>query len=346
MCSSPLVPLPPLWPQTSPSSSSSPLSPSSPTPLGTLITTYLTAPPQNVSGLNSESKKKAESALTIPLHLSSPPRSNIDHLGNTCTVLDCVINPVVLEATTHSRPLKMFLVQLALGETEKILHRHVDPQFKLPKMKTKGDLAPLDTSLITNHPRELSSSFLKGGERLLEGEENFENFENFENRWPGGEKNIAGEKEASHKTKKIALLEEEQEETGAAYTTKKAIANPSSLLPQMKQSIVRFQGSPQKATAAVVTLHLPSPYMSSLTRSNGSSSKALENHIQITSKIDSVSVIVPGYAPVYVQLPFAVHVDKTTAVLSSLPQSKKILTLTLPFASFDEIKTTWTQGME
>jgi len=296
--------------------------------------------------MDSDSKKKAESALAIPLHLSSPPRSDVDHLGNTCTVLDCVINPEVLEATTHSRPLKMFLVQLALGETEKILNRQIDAQFKLPKMKTKGDLAPLDTALVTQQRRELSS-FLEGGEPLLEEEENFENGELL--RLPGANgaiigENKKGEEDSKNKIKKVVLLEEEEEKAArSAEIIKKSSSQLP--LPQIKHKVIQFEGSPKKATAAVISLHLPSTYISPPTSSSSSrnSRSTLDSSVHITSKIDSVSVVVPGCAPFQVQLPLAVHADKATAVLSSLPKNEKKLTLTLPFTSFEEVKK-WTEG--
>lgn len=339
ICSSPLVPLPPLWHQ-NPPSTPSPFSQSSPTPLGTLITTYLTAPPHCLHGhMDSDSKKKAESALAIPMHLSSPPRSTVDHLGNTCMVLDCVINPVVLEATTQSRPLKMFLVQLALGETEKNLSRQVDPQFKLPKMRTKGELAPLETSLLNQGCRDVSSSLERGNQILEKGEESSENLEL---RLPGTV--IGGKKiEDSITRKKVMLIEEEQEHEKTAINAKNTTKSSSVLpLPQIEHSVVRFEGKP-KATSAVVTLHLPPTHPSpTSTNSSRNSKSTLDNSIQITSKIDSVNVTLPGYAPVHVQLPLAVHADKATAVVSLLPQNKKVLTLTLPFASFDEV-TKWTE---
>jgi hypothetical protein len=212
----------------------------------------------------------------------------------------------------------MFLVQLSLVEAEKILTRQLDPQFKLPKMKFKGELAPLDISVV-EHGKD------KRGSTLLEGKEEKE--EVVELRLPGAPSSIIEEqneftKDFTSKTKpkkKVTLIEEEIEE-------KQQI---------IKQVKVTIQGKP-RATAAVVSLHLPSSSSSSSSSYLGLIHSTNTNNVQITSEIDSVTIALPGCTPVIVPLPLAVHADQATAILS---KEKNFLTMTLPFASFEEVKT-------
>ena len=202
----------------------------------------------------------------------------------------------------------MFLVQLALGQAEETLgdNRQLDPHFKLPKMRSKGDLAPLDISLLPSKEKEglEAQGDTNKLEKLL---------------LPGDVASTAG---ASLTKKKVILIEETQEEP--QITAKGA-------LPQIKH-VVRFLGSP-KATAAEVTMHLPRESKTLINSSKLSINTG--ESIEITSSIDSVNVTIRGYAPVRIQLPLAVDADKVTAVFSP---EKKTLTLTLPFISFRDLK--------
>jgi hypothetical protein len=214
----------------------------------------------------------------------------------------------------------MFLVQLCLGEADFFLNRQLDPRFKLPKMKSKGDLAPLNrVSIVSSSTEKGRGSSSASLEAAGEGEQMLLQSE-------GGEKKDLG---VGKKNKnKVVLIHEEHQ--GDELLLAKSTTTTKSQ--DVIKHAVRFEGAP-RATAAVVTMQLPSTYPWPAT-SNKNSLEDTTN-VQITSHIDSVDVTVPGCtAAVHVPLPLAVHADKATAILS---EEKKTLTLTLPFASFEEL---------
>eukprot|EP00899_Mesostigma_viride_P024779 jgi/Mesvir1/5486/Mv25094-RA.1 len=80
-------------------------------------------------------------SLRFPLSMSDGALDT-DKKGETCMVYDVVFNLDVLKIAMVEPRLKRFLVELAVGWLN---HKHgieLDPNYKLPKMKYKGDLTP------------------------------------------------------------------------------------------------------------------------------------------------------------------------------------------------------------
>jgi hypothetical protein len=89
-----------------------------------------------LDNLDNLSEADAET-LRFPLSCSDA-RRDVDKKGEACTTVDCIFNLDAMKQAAAARPLKQFLVQLALNW---VGHKHglsLDPKFKLPKMKYKG----------------------------------------------------------------------------------------------------------------------------------------------------------------------------------------------------------------
>lgn len=76
-------------------------------------------------------------ALRFPLSCSAL-RVEADRTGAPCVVVDCMVNTEVAAAAATYRPLKAFLVELALGWVGSKHSLTLDPRFKLPRMAYKG----------------------------------------------------------------------------------------------------------------------------------------------------------------------------------------------------------------
>jgi hypothetical protein len=68
----------------------------------------------------------------------SAPRADVDKGSEPCTTYDCVLNADVLAQSAAYRPLKVFLIELALGWVGQKYGSPLDPRFRLPKMRYKG----------------------------------------------------------------------------------------------------------------------------------------------------------------------------------------------------------------
>eukprot|EP00887_Chlorella_sp_A99_P003490 scaffold7.g3490.t1 len=87
--------------------------------------------------------------LRVPLSMSES-RTEADHRGEACTVFDCIYSSELLRLAAAYRPLKYFLVQagalclcvVAMMWAESKHNLQLDPQYKLPKMRYKGDAPP------------------------------------------------------------------------------------------------------------------------------------------------------------------------------------------------------------
>lgn len=77
-------------------------------------------------------------AMRVPLSLSDQ-RSETDKNGNACAVFDCVFAEQVMTEATRFRPMKVFVIECCLGWIQHKCHIQLDPKFKLPKLKYKGD---------------------------------------------------------------------------------------------------------------------------------------------------------------------------------------------------------------
>jgi PIH1 N-terminal domain len=79
----------------------------------------------------------ASEALRFPLACGEL-RAEADKAGAPCVVVDCVLHPDVLAGAAACRPLKAFLIELALDWVGRKHGLQLDPKFRLPKMAYKG----------------------------------------------------------------------------------------------------------------------------------------------------------------------------------------------------------------
>ncbi|KAF8055399.1 pih1d1 [Scenedesmus sp. PABB004] len=91
-------------------------------------------------------------ALRFPLSCSEV-LPDADRGGAPCGTVDCVVHSDVLAAAAAHRPLKAFLIELALGWVGSKHGLRLDPRFKLPKMAYKG--AAVRTQRVRAAPRAL-----------------------------------------------------------------------------------------------------------------------------------------------------------------------------------------------
>jgi PIH1 N-terminal domain len=89
----------------------------------------------NMEGLENE---KDVQALRIPLSLSEQ-RSDYDKHGQACTVFDCVFADQVLQEAKTFRPMKVFVIECAMGWIQHKCKLQLDQKFKLPKLRYKGE---------------------------------------------------------------------------------------------------------------------------------------------------------------------------------------------------------------
>ncbi|EFJ49078.1 hypothetical protein VOLCADRAFT_104514 [Volvox carteri f. nagariensis] len=78
-------------------------------------------------------------ALRFPLSCG-PPRSETDRKGAPCTAVDVVFNSDVVRAAAAARKLKAMLIEVATGWVANKLSVELDPRYKLPKMRYKGEV--------------------------------------------------------------------------------------------------------------------------------------------------------------------------------------------------------------
>ena len=80
---------------------------------------------------------KPDESLRFPLSLSDAVY-DLDKQGAPCTTYDCIFNLDVLKQAMANKRLKVFLIELALGWVQEKHHLILNPQYKLPRMKYKG----------------------------------------------------------------------------------------------------------------------------------------------------------------------------------------------------------------
>eukprot|EP00892_Ulva_mutabilis_P010472 jgi/Ulvmu1/7798/UM004_0027.1 len=90
---------------------------------------------QNLDEVKSEEDVQA---MRVPLSLSEH-RSELDKNGGACLVFDCVFAEQVMNEAAKFRPMKIFIIECCLGWIHHKCKVKLDPKFKLPKLKYKGD---------------------------------------------------------------------------------------------------------------------------------------------------------------------------------------------------------------
>ncbi len=78
-------------------------------------------------------------ALRFPLSAGQAKKEE-DKKGEPCVAIDCILNADVLGQAAQFRPLKQFLIELAIGWVSHKASMDLDVKYKLPKMRYKGDV--------------------------------------------------------------------------------------------------------------------------------------------------------------------------------------------------------------
>ncbi|KAK9867901.1 hypothetical protein WJX84_010342 [Apatococcus fuscideae] len=111
-------------------------------------------PPDISAALDKAREGSAADTETVRFPLSMGPlRSDQDHSGEACGVIDVVFNSDVLREAAAFRPLKAFLVELAKEWVTQKTGRQLQAQYKLPKMRYKGsEIQPQDMRMDREFP--------------------------------------------------------------------------------------------------------------------------------------------------------------------------------------------------
>lgn len=101
---------------------------------GTMPETVLKA----LEDLQHDQPQTDAEALRFPLSCSEV-QADTDKQGQPCSTIDCIVHSDILTAAQQHRPLKAFLIELALGWVGNKHKMELNPKFKLPKMTYKGE---------------------------------------------------------------------------------------------------------------------------------------------------------------------------------------------------------------
>lgn len=154
VCYSPAVPAPAAW--------RAPASPSSPPP-----SSSSSIPPSVEAALDRWTRDDDSSAEALRFPISCGPlRRGSDRRGDPCLVADVVLAPAVCRAAERCRPLRAFLIQLALGWLSQKYSLVLDEAgFRLPRMAYKtavGETGIAEQRLVLDS-RDLVSEIGSGG---------------------------------------------------------------------------------------------------------------------------------------------------------------------------------------
>jgi hypothetical protein len=213
-------------------------------------------------------------------------------------VLECVVGPQTLRHAAQYRPLKQYLVQLALGEAQRAAGAQLDPQYKLPKMRYKGEPEPLVLPPSPDAPP--SPAALLGG--ALQG----------------AAAAAAAAAPAAAAPRRAAGIQEHRPA---------ASAGPGGLVAM--QHSVKFVGRPVEAVQ--IEVRLPAG-------GGGGGAAAPQFRaadVAVVVEAEVVRVEAPGCAPLSVRLPFAVAAAGASAAVGG---GGRRLTLRLPHRPFGAVR--------
>mmetsp|Transcript_9223 Transcript_9223/g.10683 ORF Transcript_9223/g.10683 Transcript_9223/m.10683 type:complete len:552 (+) Transcript_9223:67-1722(+) len=90
-----------------------------------------------------------QEGMNVPLSLG-PPRLDKDKSGSDCLVYDIIVNPEIIEQINEDKTgaTRNFLCELGIQYVEQKYKCKLDPRFKLPKMRYKGDVKNIPHQLI------------------------------------------------------------------------------------------------------------------------------------------------------------------------------------------------------
>ena len=309
-------------------------------------------------------------------------------------MLDCIISSEVLAQASQYRPLKFFIIQLALGTAAQMvggvgqgqaatrfhtidpmpapvqrcsdlllrpcqqwpLHaplelqtgQELNPQYKLPKMRYKGDAPPpqrirLEGDAAARQQQQQRPGSAGGpGKRLIaevpaEGEE--PSFALLASKRQ--QRQRRPEQAAVAAANPIAQATEPAvPQGGIADGPEQQVAQPAARPAQQQQGppeqlhpLIEYRGKP--ATCVAITVPLPAAAAAAAQRDPGA--------IGASVCAEVVRVQAPGCQPLEVQLPFAVSAAGATAevTLAAAPAGKdkagSSLVLTLPYRPFSSV---------
>lgn len=95
---------------------------------------------------------------TVPIVVSNPPRNDMDKSGAPCYVWDCCMNPEVVLLGISESLVKDLTIETCLELVEDASGTMLDRNYKLPRMKAKGELSRTeipDNDFSANHPKPL-----------------------------------------------------------------------------------------------------------------------------------------------------------------------------------------------
>ncbi|EFN57014.1 hypothetical protein CHLNCDRAFT_143682 [Chlorella variabilis] len=290
---------------------------------------------------------EAPPCMRFPLSMGLP-RLDTDHRGEVCMVLDCIISSEVLAQASQYRPLKFFIIQLALGTAAQMTGQELNPQYKLPKMRYKGDAPPpqrirLEGDAAARQQQQQRPGSAGGpGKRLIaevpaEGEE--PSFALLASKRQ--QRQRRPEQAAVAATNPIAQATEPAvPQGGIADGPEQQVAQPAARPAQQQQGppeqlhpLIEYRGKP--ATCVAITVPLPAAAAAAAQRDPGA--------IGASVCAEVVRVQAPGCQPLEVQLPFAVSAAGATAevTLAAAPAGKdkagSSLVLTLPYRPFSSV---------
>ncbi|KAL4425454.1 hypothetical protein ABPG75_009470 [Micractinium tetrahymenae] len=315
-------------------------------------------PPEVKQHLEGDQSGDAPPAMRFPMSMGAA-RIDVDHKGVPCLVLDCILSTNLLAACAEYRPLKLFLIQLALGMAAQQTGLELDPQYRLPKMRYKGEggpppqfirVAPEGAAGAPGATAEgaaggsgpATAGSAAGGTPLIKevpagGEEEEDGAPAFAL--------LASKRQQRQSLAAAAAQRKQGQQSPAPAEAAPPPAAASSPQPrqqegqqgqaeglQQLQPRIEYEGKP--ATAVCISVPLPPPAAVTAARQPAS--------VQASVCAETVRLRVPGCQPLEVRLPFAVTAAGATAQVASEGKgggTEASLLLRLPYRPFSSVLT-------
>ncbi|BDA47531.1 probable PIH1 domain-containing protein 1 at N-terminal half [Coccomyxa sp. Obi] len=261
--------------------------------------------------------------LRFPLSMGDL-RMDRDHSGEACHVLDIVFNNDVLKQAQTFRKLKIFLVELAMGWATKKHSVALSPNWKLPKLRYKGDKVVSQRLRLDRKPlvTDLGDVMEKPSFPLVADKKQTPVT-------PASAAKKGPAKEGPSGTLKKDQVPEKPGSTSApaaapsssfSFSSEKQGGQPQEQgIPSHE---VQYQGRPAEAVQVSVCIEQTDPSSS--------------DQVSVQVHLDQVIVKVPGYAPLKLSLPFAVDANLGKAEITDGGKNLLLLLPFKPYRSFIE----------
>ncbi|KAL4856090.1 PIH1 domain-containing protein 1 [Chlorella vulgaris] len=286
--------------------------------------------------LESRQGGEAPPSMRFPLSLA-PPRLDKDHNGSMCMVMDCIVSSEVLACCSDYRPLKFFLIQLALATAAQMVGLELSPQYKLPKMRYKGEMPPPPARIRPQGGpgalRQQHAGSAGGGS--------------------GSSKRLITEvSPAADEAPSFALLASKRQQRLQQEAVQPAVAMPQSaggdggaaVTAASQQAVQKEQreqdGQLEKLHAQVHYRGSPVDFVAIAVPLPAAALAAAQheaNAISTSVCADTVRVQAPGCQPLKVKLPFAVSAAGGTAEVVVGGDTAGSLMLMLPYRPFSSV---------